>query len=133
MSIHLDFWQAYLLQFLNQFDDISVSKDSEIFKYYSKKSDDYSDMFHKLVWLHCSFDFIPHNIIRFLKFFDTLSSSGKCGEATQDSMLELLENPVKCANEVIKRFFDSLKIIANSSETDVIRINKYRSQFNEMV
>ncbi len=137
MTNHLDLWQAYMLQFLNQFHDISVTKDSELFKYFFVESECYFDVLQKLVWLHHSFHLIPHNIIRFLKFFDTLNSSRKCETTcTQKNMLELLEDKEKCANEVIERFFDSLKIIAETSETDeecIARINSYRSQYHEMV
>ncbi len=136
MTSHSDLWRAYMLQFLNQFHDISVTKDSELFKYFFVKSECYSDMLQKLVWLHRSFDFIPHNIVKFLKFFDTLSSSDQCEATAQKNMLELLEDPVKCANEVIERFFVSLKIIAETSKTDeecMTRINSYRLQYHEMV
>ena len=134
MGDHLNLWQSYMLQFLNLFHSVDVNRDSELFKYFAAKSDLYSDIFHKLVWLHCSFDFIPHNIMRFLNFFDTTSSDH--GSPIQENMLELLENPVKCANKVIERFFKSLKIIAVTSKSDeecMTRINEYCPKYHEMV
>ena len=125
-----------MLQFLNCLHDHSVREDSDLFRYFSDKSSLHKHIFSKLVWLHCSFDFIPHKIIRILDFFDTTSSSTVNKKFTEIDTLQLLEDPKSYAIGVIERLFESLKNITSNESNDVYFFNKIeqlKPQYHEMV
>ena len=131
MSNDQKLWSAYMLQFLNRFH--SVNLESNFFKYFSLKSNCHEDISNRLVWLHCSFDLIPQNIISYLGLAD--ATSGTCKGKLDEEKLKLLENPEKCAREVILRFFESLKSISNnaSSSEFFYKVEQLTPKYHEMV
>ncbi len=132
MGENEELWLAYMLQFLNRF--YSVNRNSNIFTYFSTLSQSHEDISSRIVWLHCSFDLIPQNIISFLGLADATSvdSNDKIGEEN----LKLLSHPEKCAEAVILRFHESLKSLSKRTTIEGFTAkiqNNLLEQYHDMV
>ena len=130
MGENEELWLAYMLQFLNQF--YSVTRNSNIFTYFFTLSQSHEDISNRIVWLHCSFDLIPQNIISFLGLADATSVDSN--DKIDEESLKLLSHPEKCAEAVILRFHESLKSLSKrTSEDFTAKIKRLLVQYHEMV
>ena len=116
MDKDLALWSLYISEFLSLFYG-DVKQDSVQFKYFHKHLQTCSNVYRKLIWLHCSFSFVPRNILGILSFFDTIGKNNSEIETERD-VLELFSNSEQCAKEVITQFFDVLTYVANNVNTE---------------
>ena len=117
MSKDIDIWSFYILEFLSRFYD-NVKKDSEQFKYFHEHSQAHLNIYSKLIWLHCSFLFVPRNIRDVLSFFDTIGKNDGEVDAKRDIFKLFADHSSeKLAEEVITQFFNALTFVADNIDT----------------